>query len=46
MNRVRDIHNARLGEQCVYLQKNADLVLRRVYFYFKFMVVLEIDDIK
>ena len=29
-----------------FLQKMQILVLRRVYFYFKFMVVLEIGDIK
>ena len=27
-------------------RKFADLVLRRVYFYFKFMVVLEVGGIK
>ena len=43
---MRDKHNARLGEQCVYFAENADFSAQKSVFYFKFMVVLEIGDIK
>ena len=46
MNRVRDKHNARLGEQCVFLQKIADFSAQKSVFCFKFMVVLEVVTLK
>ena len=46
INRVRDKHNARLGEQCVLFAENADFSAQKSVFLLQIYGSFEVGDIK